>query len=64
MFIIWVSAHRGLIFAILCLFLWGFANIYYLRFDIRNYLHSRKARNWSVDMETKTAKGMKVKAHH
>ncbi len=64
MFVIWISVHRSLLFAIVCFSLWGGAQWWYLRYDIRNYLNSRKPHNWSVDMEAKTGKGGRVKSKH
>ncbi len=63
MFIVWLSAHRSVIFALMAASLWILANYWYLRIDIRKYLNSRKARSWSADMATRTGSGRGKREH-
>ncbi len=64
MFMIWVSAHRGAIFAVFGLGVWVLANYWYLRLDIKRWKRDNAPHRWSVDMATGRTEGSKTKASH
>ncbi len=54
MFILWLSAHKNVVYAVLALGLWVAAQYWYFKGDIRNFRKARRAHIWEVDMKTKT----------
>jgi hypothetical protein len=56
-FLLWIAAHRNYFLGLLSLFLWVFANYWYLRRDIARWRRERIPHGWSADLATKTSKG-------